>query len=324
MFTEYKYGKETVPVYGVSTSDGSSIIVGSIRDDRYRIMLVKIDGHGKVAWKRFYDGENDWEGHYIIPVKGGYIVSGAVEGLASNTGGCKWKGYLLKVNESGERLWEQKYRILGNECVYSVLSVEDGFMLQGIAQGERTAPFLIRTDKEGNMLWTKFYGEGDTALGIIYSDENFLIGISDWSRNRARVIRVTYDGKTVKTVTFENVLLINMFKFEHEQFVIGEKNGTVYLAKISKEGRSIWEHTYGPGTGIAMVKMGTEYFIAGESEEAPFIYQIDKSGKLIRKLTSGLWDKGWVETLVATDDKLLAAGPVRSENDISMGILMIS
>ena len=102
----YTFGKETVPVAGISTEDGI-LIIGSVRNENYKIMLLKLNYEGELKWVKFYGGKNDWEGHSIAKVNDGYLIGGAVEGITTPEGGKSWKAYLAKVDENGDKIWEK-------------------------------------------------------------------------------------------------------------------------------------------------------------------------------------------------------------------------
>ncbi len=57
----YTFGKEIVPVAGISTEDGI-LIIGGVRTENYKIMLLKLNYEGGLKWVKFYRGKNDWEG----------------------------------------------------------------------------------------------------------------------------------------------------------------------------------------------------------------------------------------------------------------------
>ncbi len=323
MFQLYKYGVETAPAAATTTRDGSVLLVGSAKWKRYRIMLMKINSNGEKEWEKFYGGDKDWEGHFVTKIKDGYLISGAVEGIATPQGGQNWKGYLMKINEDGKKIWERKYRILGNEGIYSVLPLEDGFLLFGITQNKKSFPFLLKTDEEGNKLWHKLYDEGDVIAGITYSKEGFLLAWSNWRSERTFITIVDKEGNILKNRIIEGVVFLNMFNFSGEIFVTGEMGEEVYLSKLSMSGKLIWERTYGQGTGIAMVKTGDSYLLGGDKGEEPFLYIIGSDGKLNSEITGSLWEKGWIELISKIGKKYLIAGQAIYHGSTYMGALIL-
>ncbi len=90
-------------------------------------MLIKLNYEEELEWFKLFGGKNDWEGHSVAKANNGYLIGGAVEGIATPDGGKSWKAYLAKIDGNGNKIWERKYRILGNECVYSITPLKTAF-----------------------------------------------------------------------------------------------------------------------------------------------------------------------------------------------------
>ncbi|MBP1912392.1 hypothetical protein [Thermococcus stetteri] len=79
----------------------------------------------------FWTEKNDWEGHSIVRIEGGYLIGGAAEGVATPDGGEGWKAYVARLDENLNVLWERKIEIRGNENVYSILPAGGSILIAG-------------------------------------------------------------------------------------------------------------------------------------------------------------------------------------------------
>ncbi|WP_237266238.1 hypothetical protein [Thermococcus cleftensis] len=156
----YSFGVETVPA-----ALADDLIVGSVHDGRnYRIMLARVVWE-EIIETRFLAGENDWEGHSAAELDSGYIIGGAVEGVATPDGGEGWKAYVARLDESLNVLWERKIDVRENGAAYSVLPAEEGLFIAGETgrPGDKGF-FLGRLSLEGELLWLRDFGHWEDVV----------------------------------------------------------------------------------------------------------------------------------------------------------------
>lgn len=150
------------------TSDGGYLIggythsFGAGNSDAY---LVKTDGSGTTIWTKTYGGKRDDGAHQARKTSdGGYIVVG----WTASSGSGENDVYLVKTDAEGTPLWEKTYGGEKNEAGFSVEEVQDGgYLLTGYQESEKSYNdlYLVRTDKAGEVLWTKTYGAGRHDVG---------------------------------------------------------------------------------------------------------------------------------------------------------------
>ena len=160
--------------FGISirqTTDGGYIIAGktsSFGAGSQDIYLVKIDSDGDTLWTRAYGGSNI-DGAYSIQQTsdGTYIVVGSTASL--DTGGPDI--WLLKVDADGDTIWTRTYgESESSDYGRSVQQITDGgYIIAGsciedLGAGQSDICFL-RTDSNGDTLWTRTYGESDDESG---------------------------------------------------------------------------------------------------------------------------------------------------------------
>ncbi len=192
------------------TSDGGYILGGctevELRGDAY---LIKTDTDGDVMWTRTYGGDpTEWATAVHVTSDGGYILAGFT-GYIPN-----WDVYLLRTDKDGNALWAKVYGGPYDDVAMSVQQTpDDGYVVAGwtgsFGAGSMDV-WLLRTDANGDTLWTKTYG-----------------GINE---DKGRSIQqVSGGGYIIAGSTLSS----------------GAGEGDVYLLKTDADGDTLWSKTYG-------------------------------------------------------------------------------
>ena len=148
-------------------------------NDELGIYIVKTDSLGNLQWSEFYSGLFYSADGYSLKntPDNGYIIIGKNQQNAATD-----LGWLIKTDENGEKEWDIIIGKQGSETESSTgrsldLTSDGGFILAGYTENRSTGladAWLIKTDSEGNELWTRAYGgEGDDR---IYSVQQTLDG----------------------------------------------------------------------------------------------------------------------------------------------------
>jgi hypothetical protein len=220
------------------TGDGGYAIAGYTQcygAGYYDFYLIKTSSTGDTLWTRTYGGSGG-EFAYAMETTddGGF----ALAGLTNSFGAGFNDMYLVRTNGSGDTLWTRTYGGTGYEIANSVHQTDDGgFILAGetkISAAARSNFFLVKTDAQGNQLWTRTFGEG--------------------SDDRAWSVHPCRDGGYVVAGMTQSY---------------GANWGDFFLGKVNQQGDSLWVCTYG-GTNwdeaYAMEPTGDGgYILAGYS-----------------------------------------------------------
>ena len=218
-------------------------------------------------WERTYGGTNDDVGYSVQQTSdGGYIVAG----MTSSFGAINGDVYLIKTNASGDTLWSKTYGGTGTDWGRSVQQTSDGgYIIAGwttsFGAGMEDV-YLIKTNSQGNTLWTKTYGGTN----------------GDWGSS----VQQTSDGGYIIAGYTES---------------FGAGNRDVYLIKTNSQGDTLWTKTYG-GTGLdggSSIQQTSDggYIIAGSTHSfGAGRYDV----YLIKTNASG--DTLWTRTYGGTND----------------------
>ena len=140
---------------------------------------------------------------------GGFIVGGATVSFSGGSSNL----WLIKLDESGNQVWDQIYGGASDDDVLSIQEIDDGYIIAGLTEsygGGGEDFWLIRTTETGAEMWSRTYGGPD--------------------HDRAQSVQQTPDGGFVisgGTMSFESGLQ------------------DVWLVRTDGNGHEIWSRTYG-------------------------------------------------------------------------------
>ena len=195
------------------TEDGGYIIIGftdSFGSGLFDFYLIKTDADGNTTWTKTY-GTTDFDCGYSVQQTqdGGYIVVGV-----THSGNTHWDVYLIKTDTDGNAIWAKTYSGTDDDWAYSVQQTQDsGYVIAGFTGSSGAGWFdvyLIKTDPDGVISWTKTYGGAQDDVG--------------------RSVQQTQDGGYIVagwTLSF------------------GTGAADVYLIKTDDDGIISWTKTYG-------------------------------------------------------------------------------
>ena len=205
--------------------------------------------------------------------------------------------WVIKIDEYTNVIWERTYGTIYNDCGYSVKETNDsGYVIVGYTTSSYTvnsdtvlAPdvWLIRVDRDGNLLWTKTYRGYDSEYGYSVdqtSDGGYIIvgytssfetgGCDVW------LLKTDTNGDTLWTRTYG-----------------GTKNDLGYSVDQTSEGGYIiagYTESYGPaGYDVLLLKVsGTSIPDISVLDTVIDFYEVEtgdtaKDTLLIRNLGNG-------------------------------------
>ncbi|NQU04911.1 MAG: T9SS type A sorting domain-containing protein [Calditrichaeota bacterium] len=208
------YGGSNGTIKGMTISrDGHGVIAGTTSEyaengswDSY---LVKIDAEneGEVIWRQVYGGgSGDSVFDVILTQDNGFAIAGETRSFGNQT-----QFYLVKTDSIGEQEWESNFGGEGTErCTALVQTPDGGFALVGYTidddYGDPGDIFFVRTDSEGNELWSRWYGFGDSdyCLSMVQTQEGgFVLAGSTSHAEGMYLIRLDCDGEVLWSYLYE-------------------------------------------------------------------------------------------------------------------------
>ncbi|WP_420321042.1 hypothetical protein [Flagellimonas sp.] len=316
----------------IQTSDGGYAVLGFSNSmdgdmvgkttDVNDYWLLKLDAEGNLMWNKTYGGSKDDRGQSVIQTTdGGYAIVGYAmsdDGDGSNNEGFH-DNWMLRLDASGNILWEKSFGFSGHDHSYDVVQTSDGgFFFSGFLDvtssggdgNNGKGNYLTRhgvgefwgtkLDADGNLQWRRYFGgsNNDRSYGVVQADDGgfVLAGAS-----------------------------------ESNDFDITDPKGSYdfWVLKVSGTGDLLWQKSYG-GTGIdkayAIAKTADNgYVITGNTfstdtdisknngESDVWLIKIDDNGNLV-------WEKSFGGTAfdaaqglnLTTDGGFVIAGNSKS------------
>ena len=345
------YGDSTVNDIGqsiIQTSDGGFMIAAT----RFTpgnwiesLFLIRTNSVGDTLWtKLIKEPTVNYSGSQIIQTSdGGFAITG-IKG-----GGITFVPYLLKIDSSGNLLWNKTYLWFADEHINSIVQTPDsGFLLAGYLYNGNNLVYFIRTNSVGDTLWTKSYGEAFYNASIysvrIANDGGFIAAGSIQNANTQDV-----DAFLFKTDSLGNVQWAKGYGdigYDYAQqvevtsdsgFVIaavtysfGAGLADFFLIKTDASGTPQWSKTYGGSSDdrSECVKQTGDggYLLTGESASFSFgnfdgyMIKTDASGDTLwTRTVNGLQNNEGYSMVLTSDSGFAITGTyinLFSNNDV--------
>ncbi len=272
-------------------TDGGYIIASasnSIDPGNYDIYLIKINTAGETQWTKSVGGPATDYAHSIQTTSdGGYVV--LAHTLSFGQGSLDF--YLLKFDRKGDTLWTKTYGGAQSDWGSTVQQTRDGgFILVGDTKsfGDSNGDvYLVKTDANGNTLWTKTYGGNDYDRGfhVIQTNDNgyIIVGATKSfgaGMNDLYIIKTDAAGDTLWTRTVggpesDGASFVQQTK-DGGYIISGGVNSfgfggsDAYLVKLNSAGNILWTRVFGgaKNDGAKCVRQTADggFVVVGSSE----------------------------------------------------------
>ena len=257
--------------YMALTQDGGFCLTATIDDpSETDIAVMKLDAEGNQQWLQVYgDVFEDQSARIFQLDDGGYMVGGTT---ANNTTGGNsgsnpdigdW--YMLRLDELGNKLWDQNYGSSASEEFNAFIpSSDNGFLLVGERAGIDRI-FLQKIDAVGTEQWISTVGPGagfsegrDVKVtsdgGYIITgahkplgndplfDKNFFTvkvdqnGVEEWSHKHGGIFQES--GEEVIETQDGGYACVGFRSWDNT-------NADLYLVKFNAIGDTLWTQTFG-------------------------------------------------------------------------------
>jgi len=355
--------------YGiVENEDGSIVVAGPYIDTEISdirivqgIVLMKLNQRGELIWSQKYADSTAYLfpgfKSFIQTSDGGYAYGGGYRKVA--IGQEEYPKYLIaKFDSLGNKEWFKTYGGEGWDTGIQVKQTwDEGFIMVGRSSSfgdPESDIYLVRTDKNGEVLWERTYGEelDDYANTVeVLEDRGFIIGASIGKMHNGTPRDDSYIFKTdslgniewdkkynfgadnancivgaVKP-TLDGGYLIKSCKGD---WVEGELESTAYIAKIDERGGMIWRWEVEPNNeerGFQSVGLGkdTTYAFAGWFRLPNDYYKgwmgkLDKNGQLMWEneyIASPHDDQNIYDMVVSSNGDMIATGQAFNPEDVN-------
>jgi len=219
-------------------------------------------------WTKTIGGVDKDTGYRISQTNdGGFITTGATDSF----GAGDYDIYLIKTNQFGDTIWTKTFGGSGQDYGSEVHQTTDGgYIIIGSTEplnNYRDDLYLIKTDSDGDTLWTKAYGGTlEDAGRSIVEDINGNYLAAGYTRSfdpgnvDVWILKFNEFGDTLWTRRVggnEVDAGATIKKLENDDYIIVgytqsfSSSNDIYLIRIDSSGNTIWTNNYG--------KQGSEY-----------------------------------------------------------------
>lgn len=239
-----------------------------------------------ILWTRTYGGPLSDRGKGVIQTSdGGYLILGESLSFSPDN---EWCICLIKTNALGDSIWTRTYCSAGSIIAeYFQQTSDDGYIILGQVHGpiNEWDAILIKTDSNGDTLWSRIYGGIGLEWGFSVqqtSDGGYIIcGRSNsfsgsFANHDIYLIKTDANGDTLWTRLFGGPGLDYAYdilqSLDQGYTITGATHNLepdVFVLKLNADGDSLWMRTYGGydydcGWDILQNSAG-EYLIIGST-----------------------------------------------------------
>ncbi|MCX6291931.1 MAG: T9SS type A sorting domain-containing protein [Bacteroidetes bacterium] len=212
--------------------------------------------NAQVTFEKTYGGGAPEEGSSVRQTfDGGYIMAGFTQSFGVNSVD---DFYLVKTDANGDTLWTKTYGGASYDKAYSVEQTSDsGYIITGMTSSFTAGledVYLVKTDKDGVLLWSKTYGGnlGGTGNSVKQTtDGGYIIGgtkVNSGGIHDMVLIKTDAAGDTLWTRTYggggDDYGFSVVQSYDGGYMLAGGGSTTgVYLIKTNSVGDTLWTNT---------------------------------------------------------------------------------
>lgn len=354
--------KEDIGYDLIECSDGGFLVGGSTKSygaGNSDIYIIKLNASANIEWINTYGWQHKDLIRSITEVYDGYVIVGD----AWDFGNSLLDIHILKIDFSGNFIWDKQYGSNNRDNGFDIINLIDGNLaILGYSRGTDPAGdiVLLKTDMEGNKIWEKQYGTQYDDYGIeVVQDTNeniFIIGTKAgfyddvystyFNVHDADIFLMCLDSEGNEiwqnayggdghdfgyslTLSKNSIYICGSTQSE------GNGNFDMLLLKTDRLGNKLWSKTYGGSEydyGISMTnnQEGGLYLLGttksfGQNQSADFyLIKADTSGNEIWNLSFGGDKTDIAYNLISTADSgVLIVGKTNSFGYGNFDVLIV-
>lgn len=236
---------------------------------------------------------------------GGYIIAGT----ESDAGNGATDFYLLKIDSVGNFKWHKTYGGTGIDRGYAVEQLADsGYAVAGYSNSNGAGgydAFLVRVDKNGDTLWTKYYGTTD--WDFVYTmtttnDNGFILAGNSYGFGSANTatyfLKIDSSGteQWSKSFSLLSESYINSIASSPDGFaasgyaVSSSGNEDMLVLKLNFSGDTLWKRITGAGSANEHgngVDIGPDSsiivggFVVDTGNSDDYLVKLDRDGNIL-------------------------------------------
>jgi len=188
--------------------------------------IFEIDDDGTLIWEKSYrlDGDNDYRhscAFYSIDVlpNGDYVAAGFHDVGTSEEDPPRWNGYLVIINENGDKIREISYESWNEpflEWFHDVKATSDGgFIVSGFYSNDLSPGYIpeglvVKFDESGFEEWHYYYNTGHSCnfWGILETPYNNFVATGaeqiSTPESNLLIVKLSANGELIDSLILHN------------------------------------------------------------------------------------------------------------------------
>ncbi len=303
----------------VQTPDGGFVVESNTNASSTTIAfsVFKVDSNGSLVWQRAFTGVGNATASSVdLTSDGGIVVVGSTAlrnfpliPPATGVFLARPSTLVLKLDSTGDLMWQKTYSGLGSASPASVRQTSDGgFVVAGSTGVAGGNAWILRLDSGGSIVWQKTYlGGGSSLLSAKQiSDGGFIAtGITNTTFTPpiatfggALVLRLDSTGAPIwqKSYGGANTLASSIQQTSDGGFIVAGVIGLVsggtgtvssfsaLVFRLDGMGGIVWQRTFGPAFALSVQQTSDGGFVAagigGVSTIGALVIRLDAAGEI--------------------------------------------
>ncbi len=289
------------------TTDGGFILGGlmttwfSPNDNAW----LKTDATGTLIWQKTLD-LTYYDGLYAIQVTsdGGYMLAGATSALVKTFEIVNYPigAWLIKTDALGDTLWLKFFSTNDTAFTQSGANAlqptaDGGYILAGYTDifGDYDFDFLlIKTDTEGNTMWSQVFGysqgSNDIANAVVESSDGGYI-LAGQTDHKAWVVKTDQMGNKLWSITYDYPVANSILGTTDGGYITA---GGSMIVRADSTGNLLWSKTFSGSSAnnihSVQATLDGGYILAGNTANKGWLIRLKRDPVGIELDTSGLME----------------------------------
>ena len=154
------------------TTDGGYVLVGTtdFSGTSYDFWVLKLDVNGSIIWQKTYGGSSTDSASLVLEsfdqgTPDGYVVAGHTYSFGAGS----WDIWVIRLDSSGNIVWEKAYGGSSADYIYDIRQTADGGYVAtagtyslGVGNGDL---LVLKLDSNGNIVWQNTFGGPEIDSG---------------------------------------------------------------------------------------------------------------------------------------------------------------
>jgi hypothetical protein len=309
------------------------VVISCTEDESLTATMPLYVSYGSRAWSKKYGGSSSDRASAIQQTTdGGYIAAGYTSSFGAGGGDI----YLLKIDSSGNILWQKTYGGSSDDGASTVQQTTDGgYIVAGTTRSFGAGDsniYLLKIDSSGNILWQRTYGGTDfdnaesiqqttdggyIILATTYSFEfDYFYWVLKLNENGSVAWANTYfsyggEPESIQQTMDGGYIVAGKYGYDYDS------HRDIFVLKLDNSGHVVWRYGYGgfSATSVQQTFYGG-FIVVGSCENAGCVLKLDSSGNI-------LWQKEFEGGSVSVMRQTSDGGYIGLGRDYSGAILLL-